>query len=143
MSSNVKKSLVHFSGDDFWYANPRSRYHVMNAYHKEGYRILWVNPIGIRFPSIKKKNFGRKIYRKAKSLLKLFRKHDKDFYVFTPFLIPKFTKGYALILNKFLLKFQLNILKIFLKIKSPLVFYTTPGFGYALKILKMQKQFII
>lgn len=136
MSKKKIRSVVHFSGDDFWYANPRSRYHVMKAYHKKGYRVLWINPIGIRFPSVKKKNFGRKILRKAKSLLKLLRKYEDNFYVFTPFLIPKFSKGFAVSINRMLLKIQLDFLKVILKLKSPIIFYTTPGFGYALNYFK-------
>src|SRR5574340_1210952 len=105
VKTNIKeKSIIHFSGDDFWYANPRSRFHVMNAYHKNGYKILWINPIGIRFPSVKKKNF-----RKAKSLSKLLRKHKENFYVYTPFLIPRFKEGFVFSLNKFLLKVQLQV----------------------------------
>lgn len=133
------KSIVHFSGDDFWYANPRSRFHVMNAYHKIGYKILWINPIGIRFPSIKKKNFGRKIVRKVKSLSKLLRKYKDNFYIYTPFLIPKFKEGYIFSLNKFLLKLQLRILTAILKIRNPLIFFTTPAFGYALDFINREK----
>ncbi len=139
MINENDKSIIHFSGDDFWYANPRSRFHVMNAYHKIGYKILWINPIGIRFPSIKKKNFGRKIIRKAKSLSKLLRKYKENFYVYTPFLIPIFREGFVLSLNKILLKTQLRVLKIILNIHDPIIFFTTPAFGYAFNYVKRNK----
>ncbi|MCB9207170.1 MAG: glycosyltransferase [Ignavibacteriales bacterium] len=130
----MQKNLIHFSGDDFWNSNPHSRYHMVKSWHSMGYKILWLNPIGHRFPSISKKGFSKRIIRKLKSYTKFLKKVDDNFYVYTPFLIPKFSKGFLQIVNLFLLKFQVSILKIFLSLKKPLFFITTPMFGDALKI---------
>ncbi|MCK4709715.1 MAG: hypothetical protein KAU21_13935, partial [Gammaproteobacteria bacterium] len=71
---NADKWLIHFSGDDWWQSNPHSRHHITKQFQRAGYRVLWVNPMGMRFPSLRKKGFVRKIFNKFKSLLKMLKK---------------------------------------------------------------------
>lgn len=129
-----RKSLIHFSGDDFWNSNPHSRYHMVKSWHKMGYIVLWLNPIGHRFPSIKQKGFTKRIIRKLMSYTKLLKKVEENFYVFTPILIPRFTMGLMQKINFILLESQYLLISILLKIKSPIFFITTPMFGDAIKI---------
>ena len=130
----MHKNLIHFSGDDYWNSNPHSRYHMVKAWHKMNYKVLWLNPIGHRFPSINNKGFSKKIIRKLKSYTKFLSKIETNFYIYTPILIPKFSKGYSQTLNSLLLKIQVNFLKLILSMKEPLFFITTPMFGDAIKI---------
>ena len=133
------KSLIHFSGDDYWISNPHSRYHIVKAFWKLGYKILWINPIGVRFPSLKKKGTSSRILRKVKSLAKLLRKADDNFYVFTPFIIPSFKKGKIQNINNLLIKFQIRVLQLLLKLKEPILFYTSPLYASTLDYLNRTK----
>ena len=133
---NKYKSLIHFSGDDFWISNPHSRFHITKAFWKLGYKVLWVNPIGVRFPSLKKKGTSSRILRKIKSLAKLLRKADDNFYVFTPFIIPSFKKGKIQTLNNLLVQIQIKMIQFILKIKNPILFYTSPLYANTLDFIK-------
>ena len=74
------QTMIHFSGDDYWNSNPHSRYHLTNAFWQKGYKVVWINPIGTRFPSRKIKSlFYYRIYNKIKSLLKLLQKSIQIF----------------------------------------------------------------
>lgn len=130
----MENSLIHFSGDDFWNSNPHSRFHMVHSWHRMGFKVLWINPIGHRFPSISKKGFTKRIVRKLKSYFKFLRKVDNNFFVYTPMLFPTFSKGFSEEINNILLRVQIIFLKAILSLKNPLFFITTPMFGNALRI---------
>jgi hypothetical protein len=133
----MKKTIIHFSCDDYWNSNPASKYHIMKSFWKKDYTILWINPIGTRFPSIKrKKQFLGRIFRKVKSLLKLLNKIDDNYYVYTPFILPTFTENKVQQINDILLKFQISLLEIILKIKKPILFFSTPVYGNIINKIK-------
>jgi len=129
MNNFQAKWLIHFSGDDYWHGNPHSRYHICQAMHNAGYKVLWVNPIGFRMPSITKKGTSGKLWRKIKSVLKFLRKESPNWYVFTPFQLPIFKQSKILVFNRLILNFQLSICKFYLKISHPIALYTTPTFA--------------
>ena len=133
------KSIIHFSGDDYWISNPHSRYHIVKAFWSRGKRILWINPIGVRFPSLKKKGTSSRIFRKIRSLSMLLKKADENFYVYTPFLIPQFKESGVQLVNNYLLKFQILIICKLLKIKNPILFFTSPLYANALFLIKHDK----
>lgn len=127
--------VIHFSADDFWHSNPHSRHHITEQLHRH-YSILWINPIGSRMPSLKKRNTTAKIFRKLKSLVKYVRKVSDGFYVITFIQIPYFKDGWLQRLNHMLIRIQLKATMRFLEIRDPLLFYTSPIFANTLKMIK-------
>jgi glycosyltransferase involved in cell wall biosynthesis len=132
MKNSQNKWLIHFSGDDYWNSNTAVRHHICRALHDAGYKILWVNPIGFRMPSLKKKGTGGKVWRKVQSLLKLLRRESPGWYVITPFQLPLFKKSRLNHLNRGVLNAQLFFCRILLRIHHPTVLYTTPTFANTL-----------
>lgn len=139
MSSSQAKWLIHFSGDDYWHSNPHSRHHICRALHDAGYRILWVNPIGVRMPSLKKKGTAGKFWRKLQSLLKLLRKAEPGWFVVTPFVLPVFKKSRLEAVNRILLRIQLSGCRLLLNIRNPVVLHTVPSFADTLSFLKPRR----
>ncbi len=132
--------IIHFSADDYWQSNPHSRLHLSRAL-SQTYKILWVNPIGSRIPSMKKKGFRKKIFRKINTLLKPFKKIDDNFYVTTLLIFPSFKKNFIQKVNTQLSKVQIKIIFIALRIKNPILFYTSPIFANTLDIIRHKFSF--
>ncbi len=132
-------SIIHFSSDDYWNSNPHSRYHINKNFVEMGYKVLWINPLGTRFPSIKKKSFSGRIIRKLKSIFKFLKKADEDFYVYTPVLLPVFKKGFYFNLNKILFQLQIAFVLTILRIKRPILFFSSPLYAFALDLLSYSK----
>lgn len=130
-----KEWVVHFSADDYWHSNPHSRHHITAELAKY-YSILWINPLGSRMPSIKKKGFSKKIFRKLSSLTKLFKKVSDNFYVVTPVYMPHFRESFIQKFNNWILKIELKIILRYLRIRKPLFFFTTPVYAHLLNMVK-------
>jgi len=130
-----KEWVIHFSADDYWHSNPHSRHHITEQLHKH-YSVLWVNPIGSRMPSLKKKSTTAKVIRKLKSLSKFIRKVSDGYYVTTFIQIPYFREGWLQRVNKALIRIQLKTATRFLRIRNPLLFYTSPVFAPTLRLIK-------
>jgi len=136
-SIDKKEWVIHFSGDDYWHSNPHSRYHLTKSLQKK-YNILWINPIGSRFPPFKKKGFALKIFRKLKSIFMIIRKSKDDFWIVTLIIIPIFKQSKLQKINKLLYTTQLSLLFYFLKIRKPILFYTSPIFADTLELINKQ-----
>lgn len=126
-----KKWMVHYSADDYWSSYVHSRHHITDQLNKH-FNVLWVNPIGTRVPSAKKKGYGGKIFRKLVSIAKFLRKVNDTFYVITFVTIPYFKKGKLQTFNAFLLEIQTKLVCKYLGIENPLLFYTSPMFANTL-----------
>ncbi len=135
----MTESIIHFSSDDYWNSNPHSRYHITKNFVELGYKVLWINPLGTRFPSIKKKNFSNRIIRKLKSIFKFLKKADDNFYVYTPVLLPVFSRGFYFNLNKIIFHLQISFITAMLGIKKPVLFFSTPLYAFALNLIGYSK----
>ena len=129
------KWLIHYSGDDYWHSLPHSRHHITRQLNKH-FAVLWVNPIGSRMPSLKKKGFGGKIIRKLRSIARFLQKVNDGFYVVTFLTIPYFKAGKIQRTNSLLLKLQTRLACAWLKIDNPLLFYSSPIFANTLGSIK-------
>jgi hypothetical protein len=129
------KWLIHYSGDDYWHSLPHSRHHITEQLNKH-FAVLWVNPIGSRMPSLKKKGSGGKIMRKLRSIARFLQKVKDDFYVVTFITIPYFKEGKIQRINDLLLKLQTRLVCARLKINNPLLFYSSPVFANTLGSIK-------
>jgi glycosyltransferase involved in cell wall biosynthesis len=130
-----KNWLIHFSGDDYWHSNPHSRYHITNEFRRE-YRVLWINPVGARMPSLKKKKFFARILRKLKSFSIPLKKVDVDFYVAILFSFPVFRDGIFQKVNHWLVKSRLKSICRNLDIHDPVLFYTSPVHAATIDMIK-------
>jgi len=130
------KNIIHFSGDDYWNSNPHSRFHIINSAWEQGYKILWINPLGTRFPSLRKKGFSSRIWRKLKSLIKFVKLEKPNYYVYTPFYLPIFSEGFTQRINFIFLSFQIDLLQKILGFVNPILFFSTLVYGELIKKIK-------
>ena len=124
------ENIICFAGEDWWYHNPHSNLHIMQSFAKNN-RVLFVNSIGVRMPSLKKDPYAwKRIFRKLGSLLRYFRKGQENIYVLTPIAIPFLQRWRKEIqtVNKFLLVLQLRFICFFLRLKQPILWVCTPTF---------------
>ncbi len=126
--------VIHFSADDYWHSNPHSRHHITEQPGKH-YNILWVNPIGSRMPSFKKKGFTARIIRKLVSLTKFLKKVRNGYYVITFISVPYFKEGGIQHINRLFTKAQIRMSTGLLEIRKPLLFFTTPVYACALDMI--------
>ena len=119
-------SVICFAGGDWWYHNPHSYNHLMKEFAKEK-RVLYVNslPIG----SFVKEKSSRRILNKINSIIRFFKKIEKNFYVFTPLFIPMKESKFLLKINAVLLKIQIKFLIKILGMNDPLLWIVNPN-GY-------------
>lgn len=134
------KDWICLAGDDYWNSNPHSRYHIAKEFSKHG-RVLWVNSIGHRFPSLKKKKGWQLILRKLKSYLIFFRKPEPNFYVLSPMTIPVFRGKFISSFNSEILWLQIRIISFVIGMKKKYYFISSPSFGVLHK--KFNNSFII
>ncbi len=123
------------SGDDYWNSNPHSRYHISKEFSKNS-RILWVNSIGHRFPSLKNRKGWLLIGRKIKSYFIFFRRPESNFYVLSPLTIPVFKGKLINKINAEFLWIQIVIAAKLIGIKKEYYFVSSPSFGMIYSKLK-------
>jgi hypothetical protein len=122
------KDIICFAGEDWWYHNPHSNLHIMQSFAKHN-RVLFVNSIGIRMPSMgKDKFFWKKVGGKLRSMMRYLKKGQENIWVLTPFALPILAKYEKLItaINNKLIIFQMNIVLALLKFKNPIIWVTLP-----------------
>lgn len=78
------RDFIVFSDD--WGRHPSSCQHIFKRIALKN-RVLWVNTIGLRSPTIGKYVIGRGV-EKIKSWLYPLRKINDSFYVYSPFMLP-------------------------------------------------------
>ena len=133
--------IIHFSGDDWWQSNPHSRHHITEQFYRSGYHVLWINPMGLRFPSIQKKGFAKKVANKFRSLFKALRKDRDGFYVYTFVFLPVFKRGLAERINTMFVNFQIGIVMRRLGIGNAVGFVTLPTFAPMVSKMKKKGRF--
>jgi len=124
-----KDPIVCFAGDNYWFSNPHSRYHLMNALHRRGHPILWVNSIGMNMPKIRKSGFATRVFLKLKSWVYWLGRSREDFHVLTPIALPLFGNRTLEKMNDWWIGLQVKLACWRLGIKRPLVFASIPSFA--------------
>lgn len=134
MNSSADKWIIHFSADGYGQGNAHGRHHICNALAAD-YRILWINPVGFRFPSLRRHGFWSKIFRKLRTLSSGTSSDRPGWVVANPVLLPVFTHSPLQRINRWLLKKQLHRLMKRLDIRQPILFFSTPVFASATESL--------
>lgn len=107
------------TGPDWFRPSVTSTRQIILNFLKEGYSVLWVNPIAFKSPAINsesKSSMKKKVFNKIKTHLKIFKHPNKNTFVLVPFYIPIFNSKYDAI-NASLIKFQVKVASTLLGIK--------------------------
>jgi glycosyltransferase involved in cell wall biosynthesis len=120
---------------DWFSASKVSANQIVDCFYQKGAKVLWINPLPVRFPNTKRPDFWRKVQSKVKTHSRLMT-HPKDrLFVYSPFYIPLFSLT-GMKINRLLVSFQIRILLRLLKLKSPFSFNSSFTAWYALPVLK-------
>lgn len=108
-----------FGGNDWFRPNIYSTRHIMYQFKKNGYKVLWINPIPFKSPaknSANRKSQFKKIFDKLKTHLKIFTRPEPGLFVYVPIYLPLFNNTGDRI-NSVLIRFQTWLLTTLLNIK--------------------------
>jgi glycosyltransferase involved in cell wall biosynthesis len=124
------ESIVCFASEDWWYHNPQSTSHLMQAFARNGNRVLFVNCTGLRSPSSRRDPFAwKRVRNKLRSFARLLRRAEPRLYVFTPVALPltERARSATLWLNRVLLPLQMRLLATLLGFRSPILWVANPA----------------
>lgn len=128
------KDILCFGND--WYSPSKvSIRQIVEHFHAGGSRVLWVNPVPIRFPDTRQKDFWNKVRNKARTHARFLSNLGDGLYVYSPLYVP-FYKGPGFWINRIAVSAQVLLLRLLLGMWRPLVFGSTftawfgmPGFA--------------
>lgn len=128
--SSALPPIINFAAIDFWYHNrAHSEIQLMTRLSKST-KVLFINSIGMRAPLPgRSTKSGFRIKRKIKSLFRGLRTplgDFPDFYVYSPLIIPAYSTPLLRKINYFIVRIQVRILMVILKISKPIIFETIP-----------------
>lgn len=153
-------NIICFSND--WNQDPLSKHHIMGHLAKQN-RILWINSIGMRAPTMSANDL-KKVLNKGKNIFKGLSRIEKEFYVYTPFIMPFHNNRIINYLNNKILLVQIKFLQRLLNLNNPIlwsflpntadiigslneilsIYYCTDDFtkfeGYAVKMLEQKEK---
>jgi glycosyltransferase involved in cell wall biosynthesis len=107
-------------GTDWYLPLHSSVKQVVLTWHSRGSRVLWVNPIPVRFPRAKGRQFWKKVKSKARTHSRLLSKQGDRLHVYSPVYLPIFNR-WGWLLNQLLLSGQILLLRLLLGMRRPLV----------------------
>lgn len=122
------KQIVCFAGCDWWYFN-RGLFcpQILRRLAEKGYKVLFINNLGMRIPSLKKdRDAIKKIMRKLRSMLRFIKKDKSGMYVFSPISIPLYGSKLGKKLNMFSVEMQIKLTMKALGFKKPLYYINCP-----------------
>lgn len=106
------KNIISFSKD--WSEDPTSNTHVMSLL-AENNKVLWINSISTRTPNLASKADVLKIGSKLRSFARGAKEVAKNFWVYTPIVLPFPHNPAAVWLNQQILKASIGLLRRQLK----------------------------
>src|SRR3954463_14980554 len=112
MSSTMLHSPDALRGRDFlcfshdWSGDPLSKTHLMRLLAKRN-RVLWVNSIGYRSPTLCRSDLGR-IFKKLSAATRPLVEVEPNLFVLSPLAIPAYGSKGIRNVNRHLLRFQVQ-----------------------------------
>jgi glycosyltransferase involved in cell wall biosynthesis len=88
-----------------WTGDPLSKTHLMRILARDN-RVLWINSIGYRTPTISSRDFRRAL-RKLRAFAVPVREVEKNIFVLNPVAIPAYGLAPMRSVNRLLLRFQI------------------------------------
>src|SRR3984893_10700231 len=98
------RDMLCFSHD--WSGDPLSKTHLMRLLSQEN-RILWVNSIGYRAPTVSRRDLGR-AFKKLTAAMQPMSQPEPNLFVLSPLVIPAYGIAAVRALNTRLLRFQVK-----------------------------------
>jgi glycosyltransferase involved in cell wall biosynthesis len=121
-----------------WTGDPLSKTHIMRILSRDN-RILWINSIGFRTPSVNARDFGR-AWNKLKGFAKdRVREVEPNLFVLNPIAIPAYGVPSVGKLNKHLLRLQILRTMKKLGMKHPINWVFNPTGSVVAGSLKEDK----
>lgn len=106
------------NGPDWYRPSVTSTKQIVRQFKKNGFRILWVNPIPFKSPLVNSattKSVSIKLLDKIRTHLKVFKTETDGFYVFVPIYIPLFN-SFIRKINEYIVFIQLELVRLYLGI---------------------------
>jgi len=122
----VGRDMLCFSHD--WSGDPLSKTHLMRLFAKDN-RILWVNSIGYRSPSLGSKRDWGRIVKKLKAVAEPIREVEPNIFVFNPLAIPSFGNRSLRAFSTRLLREQVRMAMRKLRFRRPVNWVFNPAAG--------------
>lgn len=111
-------------GEDWYKASVTSTRQIVLRL-AAGRRLLWVNPLPVRAPSLagrsERKAFPRKVWHKLKTHLRLLRRERPGVWVYSPLYLPLFLDERGDRINAALLAAQLRLVMLLIGLRRPLI----------------------
>jgi glycosyltransferase involved in cell wall biosynthesis len=127
----VSEPMPGFSGRDMlcfshdWTGDPLSKTHLMRVLSRDN-RVLWINSIGYRTPSLNKADMGR-AFGKLAALRNRLREVEPNIFVLSPIAIPAYGSAAVRRLNRRLLKWQVESAMRRLAFRKPINWVFNPA----------------
>lgn len=122
-TSIVGRDILCFSHD--WTGDPLSKTHLMRILARRN-RVLWINSIGYRTPSLNKADFSR-AWKKLMAYREPLREVEPNLFVLNPLAVPAYGFSLARAFNQIWLKRQVMKAMKRLKFKSPINWVFNPA----------------
>jgi glycosyltransferase involved in cell wall biosynthesis len=119
------RDMLCFSHD--WNGDPLSKTHLMRLLARDN-RILWVNSIGYRAPSVNRADFSR-AFRKLAAATQPIREVERNLFVLSPLALPAYGVPALRALNAHLLRFQVKQAMRRLRFRRPINWVFNPAAG--------------
>jgi glycosyltransferase involved in cell wall biosynthesis len=120
----ASRDMLCFSHD--WTGDPLSKTHVMRILSREG-RVLWINSIGYRTPSVSRADAGRLLKKLSQVVTERLTEVEPNLFVLNPIAIPLFGVAWVQKLNEWLLCQQVKHAMRRLEFKNPINWIFNPA----------------
>lgn len=120
------RSIVCFSGTDWWYHNPHSRTHIMRILARNNNRVLFVNSLSTRLPKLTERSARASVWKKLRSYRKGAVRVEENLFVVTPLALPFYGSRAVRWLNKYLVAAQMRWCMRRFNIETPIVWLALP-----------------
>jgi len=120
------RDMLCFSHD--WTGDPLSKTHLMRLFAQDN-RILWVNSIGCRMPSLGNKHDLSRIFQKLRASTQTIREIEKNIFVLNPLSIPAFGNALLRVINARSLRWQVRRAMRKLHFRLPINWVFNPAAG--------------
>ena len=122
---SIKEDILLLSTADwdnpFW----TNKQHVAIELSRLGYKVLYVDSLGLRSPSINKSDISR-LFRRLLKGLRFPRKINDNLWVWSPIVIPFQKYHIVRVFNKLVLRFFSNFFMYLLGFKKPILWSYNP-----------------
>src|SRR5262245_957264 len=119
--------MLCFSHD--WAGDPLSKTHLMRLLARRGHRILWVNSIGYRTPSLAAKRDLGRAFKKLHAATQPIKEVEPNLFTISPLAVPAWGRPVVQSLNARLLGWQVRRAMAKLKFNEPVNWVFNPAAG--------------